>query len=222
MTPVEKRLAVCMAAENAVGLAAVGPTREAYLDLIAKGETRARREEMAKMSGCALVVAGLWRVAGVRSPHLEAPYKTGSAISRLVSLARASEAMVAVSDVKMLRPGDMVLMGKNQPPRPRSDDRELLVAWEKACAQVLTTWGGGEHVFTVLSVDLQGGTVTSVDGGQLLPGGGPFAVRKVTRHFALRERDQLWFGGRRMVGLVVVDRLPFQNDDEVEIELDNA
>ena len=92
---------VCLA------LGYVGTTAPAieYLDLIAPGETDARRAEMAKMSGCALVVRGLWRLAGVGHPRLDRPYVTGKAVEDVVSIAREADALRAVL---VPEPGDVV------------------------------------------------------------------------------------------------------------------
>lgn len=234
MTPDEKRTAIVTSAAAAAGLQGVGATREAYLDLIAKGEGQRMRDSMLTMSGCALVVAGIWREAGVVDGALAAPYKIGTAVSRLVQIAKRAGAWREPSPILPQR-GDMVLVGQNAPAAPRaartkvqpvdSSDRALVTAWEKTCALVLKEWGGSEHVFTVVDVDLSGGTVTSVDGGQMVPGGGPWAVKYVTRHFSTRGSGagtQLWFGGRRMVGSVDVSALVFAQDEEIEVTLDNA
>jgi hypothetical protein len=54
-------------AKSLAGLSAdpSGPRYEEYLDIIAPGETPERQREMAEMSGCALVVAGIWRAVGI-------------------------------------------------------------------------------------------------------------------------------------------------------------
>lgn len=72
--------------------------RAAYLAVIAYGETPARAAGMAELSGCGLVAGGiLARVLVVDlevalPPELAPPYRTASAVSRLVALARRCDA----------------------------------------------------------------------------------------------------------------------------------
>lgn len=117
--------------------------RQRYLDLIASGEDPRKQSAMAKMSGCALVVAAIWRHLGVAHPSLNPPYKIGTAVSRLVQIASEKKAWKRAERSGLPLPGDMVLIGNNTPD------------------------GGVEHVFTVTSVSIGGRTLLeSVDGGQ--------------------------------------------------------
>lgn len=93
MTPADRRAAVVREALAVVGLGAHDP--EAYLDLVGPGEAPATRAAMLTMSGCALVAAGVLRRAGLRvedAPELAPPYRIGSAVSRLLAVARRCEA----------------------------------------------------------------------------------------------------------------------------------
>lgn len=141
------RTKIVAAAPTIVGLDAdpADPDqRRGYLELIAPGESAGVAAEMATLSGCGLVVAGLWRAAGVKDAQLNAPYRVGTAISRLVSIAHAAGAWVSFAAGRFPEPGDMVLVGDNGA-------------------------GGIQHVFTVtaITVDQQGAAqIESVDGGQ--------------------------------------------------------
>ncbi len=66
--------------------------RDGYLELVGPHESEAMRAAMLTMSGCALVVRGLWRMAGVRSPILDAPYLVGRAMSDVVEIAKGAGA----------------------------------------------------------------------------------------------------------------------------------
>lgn len=118
-------------------------TRQRYLEVIAPGEPDAKRDEMGTMSGCGLLVAGIWRELGVKAKALEPPYKVGSGVSRLIQIARAAKAWVPFKKDARPAPGDMVLVGDNGA-------------------------GGVEHVYTVVAVrEGEGGIeIESVDGGQ--------------------------------------------------------
>lgn len=114
-----------------------------YVALIAPGEAEGKAKEMATMSGCGLLVAGIWRELGVKAAQLEPPYKVGTAVSRLIQVARAAKAWVPYKKDARPAPGDMVLVGDNGA-------------------------GGVEHVYTVVSVTegAQGLEIESIDGGQ--------------------------------------------------------
>jgi len=115
-----------------------------YLDLIGPGETAESQSSMGAMSGCGLVVAGIWRGVGLRSSQLYPPYVSGTALSRLMQIAYDADAWVDYSANASPLPGDMVLVG---------DGTNTV-----------------QHVYTVLTVhpDGEGGyTLTSVDGGQV-------------------------------------------------------
>lgn len=96
-----------------VGLTA-GPVPSAYAALIAFDETDARAAEMSLDSGCGLVVRGLWRrwcaLRGTALPEaLAAPYRAGTIIAALVSVARDARAIEA-GNAPNLEPGDVVLL----------------------------------------------------------------------------------------------------------------
>lgn len=116
--------------------------RDFYLDMIASGETQIRSAGMARMSGCALVVRGLWRTAGVRHRVLERPYRTGMAVADLMTIAHEAGA---------IRPPEM---------RPAPADVVLVGAPDR------------EHVYTVLRVLAEGWPtpgatwLEALDGGQ--------------------------------------------------------
>ncbi|MDI3291233.1 hypothetical protein [Polyangium sp. 15x6] len=165
-----------------------------YIELIAPGEPSSKQEEMAKMSGCALLVGGIWRAVGVDAPSLLPPYKIGTAISRLVSIARAVKAWIPFKEQEYPAPGDMVLVGDNAK-------------------------GGVEHVYTVVGVELSDGNVTirSVDGGQR-DAKGHQAVLLKQRVWRGRQDCVVnasdpgaqKSGGRIIQGWVDVSRLPFK------------
>lgn len=75
--------------------AATQPRGTDYLDLIAPGETPAMAAQMAKMSGCGLVVRGLWRKFGFQDPELCGRYVVGAAVELIAKLARQATAGVA-------------------------------------------------------------------------------------------------------------------------------
>lgn len=132
-------------AEGVVGLGAnpANPTSAAsYLAFIAPGETANTQASMAEMSGCGLTVAGIWRASGVDSSALYPPYVTGTAISRLMSIADAAGAWVPYSSSLAPVPGDMVLLDES---------------------------GADTHVYTVITITptSTGYALTSVDGGQI-------------------------------------------------------
>ncbi len=113
---------------------------EKYLDLVGPGETKEIRQAMLGMSGCALTVAGIWRRVGIKHAKLAPPYKNGSAVSRLISIAREVGAWVPFKNGLVPTPADMVLVGDN------------------------TQAGGVEHVYTIVAILDE--TIHSVDGGQ--------------------------------------------------------
>lgn len=75
-------------AENAVGLGAAPEVQADYLDLVGPDESDAMRAAMLTMSGCGLVVRGLWRRFGMKDARLEAPYQPGSVITNLLAMAQ--------------------------------------------------------------------------------------------------------------------------------------
>lgn len=101
---VERALAV-------VGLGAAD--RTPYLDLIApcpsdRADVTICRD-LASMSGCALVVRGLWVRAGVKAARLLDPYRVGRAVADVVAVADAAGALRPPSTEP--RPGDVVIIG---------------------------------------------------------------------------------------------------------------
>lgn len=136
--------------------------QQQYMDLVAPGEVPARQREMAKISGCALVVAGVWRRAGVEHPILSAPYVNESAVSRLSVIGK--DAWVPYMPGKFPQPGDAVRIGDN------------------------TAANGIEHMYTVTSI--VGGNaplLQSVDGGQRAPAG--FETVLTRTHAWMHGRD---------------------------------
>ncbi len=85
--------------------------QQQYRDLVAPGEVPARQQEMATMSGCALVVAGIWRRVGIEHPILAAPYVDESAVSRLSVIGRGAWIPYALGKLPQL--GDAVRIGDN-------------------------------------------------------------------------------------------------------------
>ncbi|MEP7126691.1 MAG: GH25 family lysozyme [Byssovorax sp.] len=108
-----------------------------YRGLVAPGEVQSTQDDMAGLSGCGLVAAGVWRALGVWDPTLNAPYKVQSAISRLYDLAVLRRAWVDYSASKRPSPGDTVLLTS------------------------------AEHVYTVIEISADGLNLTTVDGGQV-------------------------------------------------------
>lgn len=92
LAPVDPRDQFVALALSVEGLGAAPATLQAYCDLLATsledfGDPRARSEE-AVMSGCALVVRGLWWRAGVRHKILIAPYRIEHAVEDVIQIAR--------------------------------------------------------------------------------------------------------------------------------------
>ena len=104
MTPQDIRARAVSVARSVVSLGA-NPSdpesRQKYIELIAPGEQPAMQAEMATMSGCALVVAGIWRQLGVTSNDLDPPYRIGSAISRLIRIADKVGAWVPYAEGRL-------------------------------------------------------------------------------------------------------------------------
>jgi hypothetical protein len=112
---------------------------KAYLDLIAAGEDPTMRASLVNVSGCGLVVSGIWRRIGVRAKEIEPPYKIGSAISRLFKVAEKAGAICEFKPGKRPEPGDVVLVGSTS---------------------------AVQHVYTVIAAHLDSIGILSVDGGQ--------------------------------------------------------
>lgn len=122
----------------------VGGDRERYLDLVGRTEDPTLRASMANMSGCALVVRGLWRELGLVDYRLEQPYVIGNAVADVMNIGREAGALRKLPCLPMA--GDVVIVGGGM------------------------DGGGFEHVYTVISADAEFGAdgaaiVHSVDGG---------------------------------------------------------
>jgi len=144
------RSQVCDYARSLAGLSA-DPADElsarVYRDTIAPGETRARADEMARMSGCALTCRAILR-RFIEHSILERPYRTGCAVSDLVEIGRMS-GVFERGPRTAIEPGDMVIVGGG------------------------LDGGGSEHAWTALDVVADPGyeptpglLVTGLDGGQ--------------------------------------------------------
>lgn len=188
------------AANSLVGLGANPANQEklaAYTELIAPIEPPALQAAMLKMSGCALTVAGIWRMVGVEHSLLSNPYKVGQAIARLITIAKDNNAWELFS--KQARPGlgDSVLVGDNGA-------------------------GGTEHIYTIVEVHPETDSFTTVDGGQR-DGQGFQLILKKTRTWR-SGRDVVFHGtdpggatvgGRRIVGWINVEKLKTSNPEDI-------
>ncbi len=74
------------------GLGGAPETREAYLALIAPGESDAMQRDMLQMNGCALTVRGVWRDLGVNHAILNRPYRIGMAVADVAQIAKDANA----------------------------------------------------------------------------------------------------------------------------------
>lgn len=178
-----------------VGLSA-DPTkpesRARFLELIAPGESPARQTEMAKMSTCGLVVAGIWRAAGLQDPRIAPPYKTQTAVSRLIVIGIKCGGWTVARAKKCPQEGDMVLVGDNAA-------------------------GGVEHVYTVTGVtfdDMNNPVLESVDGGQRESGHQCILKKKRVWKsgqdivFQGSDPGSTTKGGRKIYGWVDCTKLP--------------
>lgn len=210
MTPEDIRARAVEIAESLVGMSAnrADPeARRAYMDLVAPGESERRREQLATVSGCGLVVAAVWRALGVRAPELEMPYLTGTAVSRLLRIAQRARAWVMFTTGSLPEPGDAVIVGGGSS-------------------------GGVEHIYTVIAVsEDEGPTLDSVDGGQRDDDGAQqiLARRRAWEGRSDRVEDAsdpgaTASGGRLIQGFIDVTRLPIDEERfaawsrEVEVE----
>jgi hypothetical protein len=159
-------------ARSLAGLSAAGPTRAAYLELIAPGETPARAVEMALMSGCALTCRAVLRHF-IDHPILAARYRTGDAVADLVHIGREAGALRPLGAEP--EAGDIVVVGGG------------------------TDGGGTEHAWTVLEVRRVGYEpavcIVGLDGGQRAAELG--ADGKGAQCIRIRER--LWRDGMDVV-----------------------
>lgn len=127
------------------------PSARVYRDTIAPDETRARADEMALMSSCALTCRSILR-RFIKHPILDKPYRDRRAVADLVDVAILAHGLGQAS--RSPSPGDMLIVGGG-------DDG-----------------GGSEHAWTVLDVVPDPGyeaspglLVTGLDGGQRDAGG---------------------------------------------------
>jgi hypothetical protein len=98
------RETMAAAALEVVGLGAARhggdqPIGALYRALIADGESDRAAADMMKMSGCGLVVRGLWRRCGLVDPRLEAPYVVGSVIATIEDMAREAGAWRSAANI---------------------------------------------------------------------------------------------------------------------------
>src|SRR5262249_15077198 len=138
------------------GLEGGGTTYLEYVSVVATGENLQTQQSMATLSSCGLTVAGIWMACGYYGAALNAPYVTGTAISRLMQIGQDAGAYLPYTPGALPNPGDMVLLGENT---------------------------SETHVYTVISVTPQSGGVTviqSVDGGQPGTGGNSNAILNCT------------------------------------------
>ena len=129
-------------ARMVAGMAA--PSTE-YADLIAPGETLARRKSMAAVSGCMLAVRGLLRLFGVAHDRLATPYVTGRAFDDLATIGTTCERVLPS-------------VGG---PRVNHRAAEPLISG----AIVIVGRGKRTHVAVVIHVT-PSGKVWTIDGGQ--------------------------------------------------------
>jgi hypothetical protein len=164
--------------------------RQAYLDLIAPIETDAERHAMAKMSGCALVARGLLRCYGVDAEQLRRPYVVGRAVSDVVEISEWCGAWAG----KDQRPeeGDIVVIGRSPSTHETDEQRRTR----------LQTWGGGEHVITVLGIE--GYSVRTLEGGQT-DDGGQCILEKVRSMYVINKT--IWLGTRRIASICKTSKL---------------
>lgn len=182
--------------------------REAYRKVIAPwavGTYEVR--DWLKTSSCMLVVAALWRALGCASPKLQnIPFsKVGIYLD---GIARADKAArhIAPKEVPAWQPGDSIIIG--------------------ASGSDAAAYGGTEHILTVVKFD--GTTITSVDGGQNDPSGGPCAISRRTREVQWRGSN-LWLvnpsakaGGRRVQQWFDLDSLDLQGTIKLPVRSDRA
>lgn len=166
MTDIRTRLVEI--AEGFVGCSAAPETRARYLELVAgPGDTEPGQRAYLcapKTSGCALVVRGIWRAAGLADRRLVERYVPGRAVSDVVAIAHAAGGWV--TDLSRLPlPGDVILVGDNGA-------------------------GGIEHVATITSTTSTG-SFESVDGGQR-DSAGQQAIRAKVRTWTRRADGTVW------------------------------
>jgi hypothetical protein len=148
--------------------------RDRYLDLVGPYESGAMREYMAapKTSGCALVVRGLWRIAGVKHARLAPPYHFGMAVADVDAIALSFSARELYHGELAAEwrpePGDVVRVGGG------------------------TDGGGFEHVYVTAERD--GDELVSIDGGQRDEHGNQ-CIREKRRIWTVDEHGAIWDRG---------------------------
>lgn len=111
MAPMRMRVAALACSVDGIGATV---ERERYLDLLAGSvESPRMRLDMARMSSCALVVRGLWRLLGCTHPILARPYRIGRAMSDVVEIAQAAKAWRTPLAGDTPGVGDAVIVGVN-------------------------------------------------------------------------------------------------------------
>jgi hypothetical protein len=99
-------------AVSTCGLSNALASREAYLDLIATSaadRANARRcAELGEMSGCALVVRGIWGRVGIVHEILSSPYRGEHAVTDLEEIAKSVGALHGPDHE--LAPGNVVII----------------------------------------------------------------------------------------------------------------
>lgn len=157
-----------------------------YLDLIAPNAVDRANErtcrDLASMSGCALVVRGLWVRGGIRAPKLIAPYKVGRAVADVVAV--ATEAGALRAPVEPLRPGCVVVVGGPE---------HVLTVTSIQGSTVVSVDGGqrdeqGRQVIRERRRELQG---TTLGGRPILHVVDPLALSLAWRNGAYAQRGPL-------------------------------
>jgi hypothetical protein len=96
-------------ARTLAGLSAASATYQAYVDLIAPGESSSRQLECSRMSGCELVCRAVWR-RFIRHEILENLYRDRQAGADLLSIAQQAGGAHA-GLTRSPEPGDVVIVG---------------------------------------------------------------------------------------------------------------
>lgn len=177
---------VAAAALPLVGLSARGSPAN-YMHALGPGETPEIQHAMLTMSGCGLAAAAALRDGGYLGGELAPPYQIGSAVSRLVALARARSAW------------------RTTPPTTRG--AIFLIGGPGK--------GGPEHMGIVGAATPTGSGSFAIDvvqGGQLDASGAQL-INRATR--LLRVDETGWsIDGRRGVGWIDASALPFDEPSD--------
>lgn len=177
------RTAYVALAAACVGLDASPAGRADYLDLVGPDEpdnikaamtTQLDKHQQPGQSGCALVIRGLWRRAGIRHARLEAPYRNAKAVEDLYVIAlechayRASHLPPLLGDVAHMTGPEHVA----------------------TCADII-------EADEAPGLRRRALVVTSYDGGQRLE-----AARPQERWETIRERVRRWQPDLRGWGII--------------------